>query len=195
MNTEYVSVVRLTIGAVFLWAAAGKLVHPVRFAEGLAAYVTLPSAALNALAAVLISLELALGVSHATGWLLAGGIPLALATLILFAVLVQRRLSQGEAGPCLCFGTTDDSERISQRTIARLGLLIIGDVLLLGYIGPWGGESLTVAVANAETRAFSPMIIVGTTIVLVLGTWSLRFNDVIWALQQSFHGHKPSSQS
>lgn len=188
MSAESFNVVRLALGVIFIWAAAGKLVNPIRFADGLADYTTLPTPALYILAATLISLELALGLSHATGQFLDGGIPLALATLIVFAVLVRRRLSQGRPGPCLCFGTTDDSELISSRTIARLGILIAGEVLLLGHIGSWTRENLSVAVASPETGTFSPMIIVWTTIILVLGTWVLRINEVLELFNIGYSG-------
>lgn len=179
MHIEHLIVLRLALGVVFMWAAVGKLLHPARFAAGLGAYAALPTPALAALAAILILLELFLGVSHLSGWLLREGIILALATLILFAAVVRWRLSDGRTGPCLCFNVDDDSEQISQRTIARLGLLIAGEILLIANIGSWSGASEPNRVFNPQTSDTFIMMAVWTIILLMLGAWFLRLTDVL----------------
>lgn len=133
-------VAQLAVGIVFLLAVAGKLRDPRGFARGVADYRILPPASARPFAFALIPVEAFLALSHLTGWRLAVGAPLGLATLACFAAAVAVNLWRDRDLPCHCFG--GGGETISGRTLGRLlllagaeGLILTGPALFAGAAG------------------------------------------------------------
>lgn len=128
MIDEMRLIVQLAVGMVFVLSVSGKLMNPREFARGVAEYEILPSPVAYSFALLLIPLEGFLAASHLTGWLLEFAVPVGLLTFVSFATAVSINLRRGASLPCHCFGS---GETISGRTLARLILLVGGEVLLL----------------------------------------------------------------
>ncbi|HEV2687676.1 MAG TPA: MauE/DoxX family redox-associated membrane protein [Bryobacteraceae bacterium] len=130
---RFVLILRLVLGAVFLYAAYTKLRQPwLLFAMSIDAYQLLPEWAVLTLGRTIPWLELVLGV------LLAAGIGLrytaAAASVLLgtfFAVMLHAYI-KGMGIDCGCFGL---GEKISPFTLMRDGALL---ALSLALIKQWG---------------------------------------------------------
>jgi hypothetical protein len=112
---------QLSLGIVFLVAAAPKLRRPSAFAATVAGYRIAPSRLVPALALGLIAIESFLAFAFLSGWLLDVGVPLAALAVIGFFVVIALNLRRGREVPCGCFG--DPQERISRRSLIRLAAL------------------------------------------------------------------------
>lgn len=147
MSAGFVSYVsdslQIVLGTVFLVAALGKLRKPSRFAAAIREYELVPSVLSGPLAATLVVVESLVGISLLSGWSLDVGLPVAGGLLVIFAVAVGINLRRGRAVPCGCFGS--DTERITPRTLTRLGLLMLAAVALAGLRLLWSPLPLNVA--------------------------------------------------
>jgi methylamine utilization protein MauE len=133
-------VARVDLAAAFALSAGAKLADLPGTAAGLAAFGA-PVPALTA--RVLPAVEAALAVAllafpdHP-----APGVA-ALATVAVFTAVVGRRLAQGRAVPCPCFGARG-GRPVSVATLARnLGLLVLAALATL----PTAGASIGIAAA------------------------------------------------
>lgn len=121
-------VLRLALGAVFVYAAWVKLREPwLLFAMSIDAYQVLPQWAVLAVARTLPWAELALGLLLIVGRLPRLATVTASALLTVFFALMVRAYLRGETIDCGCFGP---GEAISPWTLARDGSLLAGAVLL-----------------------------------------------------------------
>jgi hypothetical protein len=118
---------QMLLGAVFLVAAVGKLRNPARFEGALRGYELVPSMLSGPVAGGLVASEAFVGISLLSGLALPVGVPVAGGLLLIFALAVGINLRRGRDVPCGCFGS--EAERISIRTLARLGMLILAVVV------------------------------------------------------------------
>jgi uncharacterized membrane protein YphA (DoxX/SURF4 family) len=121
-------ILRLVLGAVFLYAAWTKLRQPwLLFAMSIDSYQLLPEWAVLTIARTLPWLELLLGV------LLVAGIGLRYVTvatsllLIFFFGVMLRSYGKGLGIDCGCFGV---GEALSAKTLVRDGLLMSASIFL-----------------------------------------------------------------
>jgi Methylamine utilisation protein MauE len=133
---------QLALGVTFLLAAAPKLHRPRAFAETVRDYGIVPGRGAVALAPVLVLLECFLTLAFLTGWAADVAVVLAAATVVVFAAAVAFNLRRGRIVSCGCFG--DPAERISVRTLARLGVLLGGCVLLAVATRATGADLVTI---------------------------------------------------
>ena len=121
--------VRLALGAVFVYAAWTKLKDPwLLFAMSIDAYKVLPEWAVLVVARTLPWFELALGLALISGRLPRISSVAGLALLGLFFGLMVRAYAKGETIDCGCFGP---GEAISPLTLARDGSLLAGALFLV----------------------------------------------------------------
>lgn len=121
---------RFLIGLIFLLSASAKARDTSAFALAIRDYDILPSRLAQAAAFTIIFSEGYVGLCHIVNVLLGGAIQFALTLLLIFGVAVSINIRRGKILPCYCFGgSTDDST--STLTLARIGLLAFGEVLLL----------------------------------------------------------------
>jgi uncharacterized membrane protein YphA (DoxX/SURF4 family) len=121
---------RLVLGAVFLYAAYTKLSQSwLLFALSIDSYQMLPEWAVLAVARTLPFMELALGVLLLSGWKLHYvSIGAAMMLLLFFSVMVYQ-YAGGTGIDCGCFGV---GEALSAKTLARDGALLFAACLLAG---------------------------------------------------------------
>lgn len=175
--------VQLALGLVFLASTVGKLRAPSAFARGVASYDVLPRALAVPAGYALIPLEAWLAFAHLTGLGLRYGALLGALTLCAFAAGVAVNLRRGRGLPCFCFSARG-GELLSARTLARLGLLLAGECLLLADPALWGAAPSLVLfpgrLASAGELAYALLLAAGT---LSLGFWVLSLPDLIYMVK------------
>ena len=120
---------RLILGAVFLYAAYTKLSQSwLLFALSIDSYQLLPEWAVLTVARTLPWTELALGVLLLFGWKARYVSIGAAAILTLFFVVMLFQYTRGAGIDCGCFGV---GEALSAKTLARDGALLAAAVLLV----------------------------------------------------------------
>jgi hypothetical protein len=181
---EILLAVQIAIGLVFLLSAIGKLMNPRGFAAGVAEYRILPRSIAFTVGFMLIPLEILLGVSHLSGWLLQLAVPLGLATLATFMIAVGINLKRGSVLPCYCFGA-GDGEVISVQTLLRLVLLVAGELIVLAGSGWSGSVQLTYPDRIASFGDLG-RVFFWATFILVAAVWLLSITDIIALLRDSF---------
>jgi len=122
-------VLRLVLGAVFVYAAYTKLRQSwLLFALSIDSYQLLPQWAVLTLARTLPWMELALGVLLVAGaWLRYTSI-VASAILALFFTVMVYQYAIGAGIDCGCFGV---GEALSWKTLVRDGVLLAGAIALV----------------------------------------------------------------
>jgi len=133
VTAKLVLLLRLLLGAVFLYAAYTKLRLPwMIFAMSIDAYGVLPEWGVLAVARTLPWIELALGVLLVSGFRLPYASTAATAMLSLFFLLMVFAYGKGSGIDCGCFGP---GEALTGKTLARDGLLaaLSGTLTALSY--------------------------------------------------------------
>ena len=128
MRRATVTLLRIALGAIFLYAAYTKLREPwMVFAIAIDAYGILPEPAVLATARTLPWCELALGLILLSGFGLRYAAIAASALLAAFFAVMLMAYSKGLAIDCACFGPGDI---ISLKTLARDGTLVAAAIAL-----------------------------------------------------------------
>lgn len=151
-------VLRVSLGAICLWAGLEKVRGLDAFAHGLAGYRLVPLRFVRPAAVTIVVVELAVG-----ALLIAGVAPLvatagAIALFALFAVALGVGLARGDRGPCHCFGASD-AEPISPlaliRALALLGLAAVTLGLAVGEPGLPPNDSILPSLLIVAAIAFT----------------------------------------
>jgi uncharacterized membrane protein YphA (DoxX/SURF4 family) len=100
------TLVRFSLGAVFVYASLGKILNPQAFAEMVYNYQILPDGLINLTAIILPWLELLLGLCLITHFLLPGAIFLANLLLLTFFGALVFNVTRGLDIHCGCFSTS-----------------------------------------------------------------------------------------
>lgn len=115
---------RFLLGAVFIYAAVGKIADPAGFAQAIANYQILPAAMINPMALFLPWLELVCGLGLITGVGRHGSIVLVALMLAVFTLALAYSAFRGLDIHCGCFATDGEGS-------PRLWLDIARDLVLL----------------------------------------------------------------
>jgi len=121
-------VIRVALGAIFVYAAYTKLAEPWQlFAAGIASYEVLPMWAAEALARSLPWFELLIGVLLIVGrWLRVSTLAMSGLLLVFFGLMVRAHI-KGMTIDCGCFGP---GETISWKTLLRDGSMLAGSLVV-----------------------------------------------------------------
>ena len=95
-------VVRVLLGAVFLWASIDKIIDPSKFARDISNYHIIPFGLENIIAIVLPWLEFFIGSGLILGILVDGAVLLSGVLLIAFNVLIAQAILRGFNIDCGC---------------------------------------------------------------------------------------------
>lgn len=175
MNDETRLVVQLAIGMVFLFSTPGKLMDLKGFARGLGEYRIVPESLVAFVAMTVIVAEIFLAVSHLTGWLLRIAVPVGLVILLIFSMAVAVNLKRGQELRCYCFGASD-REMISGRTLARLLLLLAGEVILITDANLFTANRI-IRLDGIDSVAHFSLALFWAAFLLVVGGWLLNAGD------------------
>ncbi len=102
-----VLVLRVAVGAVFVWAGASKVGHADVFAAQIAAFGLVPHALIAPLALLLPIFELVLGAYLIIGLYTRVAAWIAVAQLAIFATAIGSAVVRGLSLSCGCFGPAD----------------------------------------------------------------------------------------
>jgi Methylamine utilisation protein MauE len=182
---------QLALGAVFLAAAWTKLRRPRLFVSAVRGYRLLPNAWVRVAAWSFIAVEAFVAVALLTGWQVSIGLPLAVASLLLFLAAVIIALRRGRPIRCGCFGDAD--ELLSGRTVARLALLSSAGVVVLALDRADLIRLFAVAQPAGDRLELGYRLLVAALAAfgLLVGRWSLHLPELRMALR----GLAPSSQA
>jgi uncharacterized membrane protein YphA (DoxX/SURF4 family) len=124
-------VLRLILGAIFIYASLDKVLHPAEFAKVIANYQVLPQFAVNPLALMLPWIEFVGGVCLIIGWQKLGAVGIIGGLLIVFMAALGAAWYRGIDINCGCFSTRQ------QETSDLVMDLFRDGVLVLMAIGLW----------------------------------------------------------
>jgi putative oxidoreductase len=123
-----VVILRLALGAIFIYAAWVKLRLPWQlFAMSIDSYQLLPPGPVEFLARTLPAFELLLGIALIVGVWLRITSAITSALLLVFFSLIVNAAIKGQEISCGCFGP---GETISWKTMLRDGAMLAGSLLL-----------------------------------------------------------------
>lgn len=98
-------VIRLTLGALFLWAGSAKLVHPAGFFVDLLGYgIPFPEFLLRMVAVAMPWLEVLCGLSLLLNWWGETVRPVVSALCLIFVLMLGQAVIRGLSLNCGCFG-------------------------------------------------------------------------------------------
>jgi uncharacterized membrane protein YphA (DoxX/SURF4 family) len=114
-NEWLVLATRLIMGAIFLYAAWDKFLHPREFAITVAAYKILPWQLINITAVLLPSLELVIGLALIIGLFPRGSAFIMFVLMLIFIAAFVIAMAMGvNLQDCGCFSNTHDIEASSK---------------------------------------------------------------------------------
>jgi Methylamine utilisation protein MauE len=171
-------VIQISLGLVFAISTVAKLLDPLAFVEGVKRYGIASHLLSSIIGMLIIAVEGWLAITHLSGRTLTLGAPIALCLLGSFAVAVGINLVRGRQVPCHCFGRY--GEILSFRTLARLALLGLGEVLLVFQYG-LPGRHYPVPDPRATSFQQIGLALFWALLVLLIGSWSLSLGD-LWGL-------------
>jgi uncharacterized membrane protein YphA (DoxX/SURF4 family) len=124
---------RLFLGAVFVYAAYDKILHPMDFARAVYNYQILPEILVNLVALVLPFLELLIGLCLILGVWLPGATVISSGLLVVFISALSFNLFRGLDVHCGCFSTEGAGEGAGIFTVLRdVFFLVVSGCLFLG---------------------------------------------------------------
>lgn len=139
LRNEWIGlVVRIVLGAVFIYASLDKIVQPEAFAKIVNNYHILPGSMVNLLALFLPWLELLTGVALVLGTRMEGATVLVGAMLAIFIVAVAISLARGLNIDCGCFSTSSRGRTVGLTVIFQdIGLLLMAIYAGVHGAGRW----------------------------------------------------------
>ncbi|MGH2559554.1 MAG: MauE/DoxX family redox-associated membrane protein [Thermomicrobiales bacterium] len=177
-------VAQISLGIVFLLSALPKLRRPRAFVQNVVEYEVLPDSVARVFGLALVPLEAILVVAFLTGWLVNIALPLAVVLLVAFLVAVGLNLRRGRRLQCGCFGSA--SEQISSRTLARLFLLLVVTLVLIGYrsIGDASLPRVGSTTADRSTLAYAVESVSLSAFVVLFVAWMLSLPELTLLTRQ-----------
>ena len=125
-NRRLSMLIRIVLGAVFLYSAWPKIADPPGFAEMIWNYRILPGSFVNPLAILLPWLELFAGLALVSGVLRRGAAILIGMLLLVFIAALATDLARGIAVDCGCFAVASETRTI-QEMFASMKLDLLRD--------------------------------------------------------------------
>lgn len=150
-NKYLLFVLRLILGAVFIYAALDKIAHPDAFAKIVWYYRIVPEGFINLLALFLPWVEMLSGVLLIIGYWEKAATLLVAGMLAVFIAALSVALTRGIDINCGCFSTTSKATHPVIELIIRDVLLLIACFLVIRGPSSWG--SLDSATAKPKLAA------------------------------------------
>ncbi|MEN6521338.1 MAG: MauE/DoxX family redox-associated membrane protein [Armatimonadota bacterium] len=119
------TVCRFALAIVFIWAAAGKIANPAKFADNVAAFKMIPVTSVNVFAIILPWVEMLVGLALLSGVMLRSAAMLSMLLNLVFLFAVGSAMARGLDIECGCFTLSKEHDRVGWSLIARDILFII----------------------------------------------------------------------
>ena len=125
-NKYLLFVVRLIVGAIFIYASIDKIKHPEQFARIVYNYKILPHFAINLFAVILPWLEMVCGLFLVSGIMTKSSALVICSLLVVFIIALSINMFRGVDLSCGCFTTNlANKERISSLIWRDLVLVLL----------------------------------------------------------------------
>ncbi|UCH84387.1 MAG: DoxX family membrane protein [Candidatus Latescibacterota bacterium] len=137
-NKAFILLLRVLLGALFVFSSADKVLHPDRFAVAIRAYEILPIALTNIFALVVAWAELVAGVMLVFGVLSRKAASAILILLVVFTVAIAATMIRGLVIDCGCFSNEGGSQTGAKLILRNLFLIVISLMIIRfdgGYLG------------------------------------------------------------
>jgi uncharacterized membrane protein YphA (DoxX/SURF4 family) len=133
LDNDYLSlIIRLFVGAVFIYAAMDKVAHPIQFARIVYNYHFLPTILINVFAIVMPWVEITCGIALIFGFFRSGGVLLVNLLVLSFLIALGVNLFRGINIECGCFTVSGKAkENILGLLIRDAGMLVLTIYLFL----------------------------------------------------------------
>jgi uncharacterized membrane protein YphA (DoxX/SURF4 family) len=132
-----VVIARMTLAAVFLWAAIPKLGDPAAFAQAIDNYRLFPEAWIGPIAVVVPAVELTVAVALLLGLGARGASMVAAVMLLMFTATIAQAIGRGIDTDCGCFGTTTKTEAGWTSLVRNLALLAACALVIISPDVSW----------------------------------------------------------
>lgn len=131
-KNEWLSLIfRLIVGAVFVYAALDKIMHPDGFAKAVSNYRILPGSLINVVALFLPWLELLTGAALILGTKVEGASLIISGMLVVFLIAVIVTLIRGISIDCGCFTSSSAGRKAGWSLLVQDTLLLLLSLHLL----------------------------------------------------------------
>ena len=129
LSSPYLTpILRVVLGALFVWASWEKILYPARLAEDVANYAILPPLLTHLFALFLPWLEMMAGLFLILGLLTRSSSLILSGTLVSFIIAISINMARGIQIDCGCFGS---GEELGWGTLLRDVLMLAMGVLIL----------------------------------------------------------------
>jgi uncharacterized membrane protein YphA (DoxX/SURF4 family) len=160
-----VFLLQLSVGGVFLLAAAAKLLHLSEFTAAVQAFGVVPAQALRPVSAAIPLLELLCGTLLITGLAAVWGVWVGMGLVVVFIVVSSVALAQGRGGiDCYCFGA--GGQPLGKATLTKQVVILA----LLVLLAPTAGSAWL-----QENGITADMSGVAGVLLFVFGAWAIAF--------------------
>jgi hypothetical protein len=182
---DFLFVVQLAVGFVFLYASITKLKRSGNFGASLVDYEVLPSDWGRVIGPIILAAELAISYTFLTGNGIRLGGPAAMVLALGFVGTSTLVMLRGRTVPCLCFGASAQ-EMVGPRTLFRAVLLLVGSGLVT--FGAFDANGSTTVRPAINVFVSSSVI---ALLLLNLISWIVRAGDLV-ALSKECQGCRRS---
>lgn len=116
---------RMVLGAIFLYASADKILHPEQFAHALSNYKLLPKELLNFFALLLPWMEVTIGVFLIFGLFEWVSLTLYNVLMLVFMAAIAISLMRGLNISCGCFTSDPNADKMTWLSMMRDSLILV----------------------------------------------------------------------
>jgi uncharacterized membrane protein YphA (DoxX/SURF4 family) len=137
-NKAFILVLRVLLGAMFVFSSADKVLHPDRFAIAIRAYELLPVGLTNIFALVVAWTELIAGIMLIFGVLTRKAAAAIFVLLVMFTIAILTTMIRGFAIDCGCFSNEGGSQTGITLIVRNLFLIAISLMIIRfdgGFLG------------------------------------------------------------
>jgi len=129
-NKAFILVLRVLLGALFVFSSADKVLHPDRFAIAIRAYEILPIALTNIFALVVAWTELIAGIMLIFGVLTRKASSAIFILLVVFTAAITLTMIRGLVVDCGCFSNEGGSQTGARLIVRNLFLIVISLMII-----------------------------------------------------------------
>ena len=132
-NKYFLIVLRVILGAIFIYASVNKLFHGEEFAKAIKNYEMMPLFTINILAIILPYVEFITGILLITGIYKKGSSAIAILSLVVFLIALTSAYARGLDINCGCFSLENTSSKsdILARIFEDILMLIVALVVFI----------------------------------------------------------------
>lgn len=127
LHTYTLIVLRIVLGAIFIYAGWVKLFDMDSMARAIANYRVVPLSWVNVLAIVIPAVEVIAGAALIAGVMMKGALAIITGLILVFCIAIVSAILRGLNIECGCFGTSD-SEQVGLAVLVRDLLMLAATV-------------------------------------------------------------------